>query len=169
MSVTDTSEKGLETLIVESLVNEGGYEPGLNEDYDREHAVDLAKLRTFVEATQPEAAEALALAEDCPKRTQFLHRLQGEIARRGVIDVLRRGVQHGPVSLDMFYGTPTPGNVKAAELHAANIFSVTRQLRYSLDETQLALDMGIFINVQTGSQPERTIVQIRAMHSALCG
>ena len=146
MPTTNTSEKGLETLIVESLVNEAGYVKGSNADYSREHVVDLAKLRAFLEATQPETAEALALDQDCPKRTQFLHRLDAEIAKRGVIDVLRKGVKHGPVSVDLFYGTPTPGNTKAAQLHAANIFSVTRQLRYSQDETQLALDLGIFIN-----------------------
>ena len=146
MPTTDTSEKGLETLIVESLVHEAGYQPGQSEDYDRDHAVDLAKLTAFLDATQPKAAEALDLALDGPRRTQFLHRLQGEIAKRGVIDVLRNGVKHGPVSVDLFYGTPTPGNVKAEERFAANIFSVTRQLRYSKDETQLALDLGLFIN-----------------------
>ncbi|TQE98706.1 MAG: type I restriction endonuclease subunit R, partial [Spiribacter salinus] len=146
MPTTDTSEDGLETLIVESLVSEADYAEGSNADYSREHVVDLAKLRAFLEATQPEVAEALALDQDCPKRTQFLHRLDAEIAKRGVIDVLRKGVKHGPVSLDLFYGTPTPGNTKAARLHAANIFSVTRQLRYSQDETRLALDLGLFIN-----------------------
>ena len=76
----------------------------------------------------------------------FLHRIQGEITKRGIIDLIRKGVKHGPVSVDLFYGTPTPGNQTAAALYAANIFSVTRQLRYSKDETQLALDLGIFIN-----------------------
>ena len=33
-----------------------------------------------------------------PKRQQFLHRLQGEIAKRGVVDVLRHGIKHGPRS-----------------------------------------------------------------------
>jgi len=146
MPTTDTSEKGLEALIVESLVSQAGYVQGRSEDYDRDHAVDLAQLRAFVVATQPKAAEALHLNEDCPARMQFLHRLQGEIAKRGVIDVLRNGVKHGAVSVDLFYGTPTPGNVNAAERFAANVFSVTRQLRYSKDETQLALDLAIFIN-----------------------
>ena len=146
MTPTDTSEKGLETLIVESLVNEAGYVPGSNDDYSREHVVDLAKLRVFLEATQPETAEALALDQDCPKRRQFLHRLDAEIVKRGVIDVLRKGVKHGPISLDLFYGTPSPGNARAARLHAANIFSVTRQLRYSKDATALSLDFAIFIN-----------------------
>jgi type I restriction enzyme R subunit len=146
MPTTDTSEKGLEALIVESLVGEAGYQPGRSEDFDRDHAVDLAKLLPFLTATQPKAVEALGLAEDGPNRTQFLHRLQGEITKRGVIDILRHGVKHGPVGVDLFYGTPTPGNVKAVERFAANVFSVTRQLRYSKDETQLALDLGIFIN-----------------------
>ena len=144
--VTDTSEKGLETLIVESLVGEAGYQQGESSDYDRDHAVDLTRLLAFLKTTQPKAVETLELSEDGPKRTQFLHRLQGEIAKRGVIDVLRHGVKHGPVSVDLFYGTPTPGNIKAEERFAANIFSVTRQLQYSKDETRLALDLCIFIN-----------------------
>lgn len=143
---TDTTEKGLEALIVSSLISEAGYTAGNPTDYDREHAVDLAKLLTFLGNTQPEIFESLALSSEGPKRTQFLHRLQGEIAKRGVVDVLRRGIKHGPVSVDTFYGAPTPGNTKAVERYQANIFSVTRQLRYSLNETKLALDFVIFIN-----------------------
>ncbi len=146
MASTDTSEKSLERLVAERLTTSAGYVQGISEDYDRVHAVDLAQLQGFVCATQPETAEALGLGEDTPKRMQFLHRLQGEIAKRGVIDVLRGGVRHGPVHLNLFYGTPTPGNAAAAERFAANVFSVTRQLRYSKDETQLALDLCLFIN-----------------------
>lgn len=143
---TDMSEKGLETLIVHSLINEAGYVQGDPKDYDREHAIDLAKLLEFVKATQPKAFEALSLGEDTPKRTKFLHRLQGEIARRGVIDVLRLGVSDGQIKLELFYGTPSEQNPKAQELYKRNIFSVTRQLQYSMDNTKLALDMAIFIN-----------------------
>ena len=146
MKPTDTSEKGLESIIVASLVEEAGYVQGDPQDYDREHAVDLAKLLQFLVATQPDTYEALGIDEEGPKRTQFLHRLQGEIAKRGVVDVLRGGIKHGPSHVDLFYGTPTPGNVKAAERFAANIFSVTRQLRYSRNETALSLDMAVFIN-----------------------
>jgi len=144
--VTDTSEKGLETSIVESLVRESGYVPGDPKDYDRDHAVDLTKLLSFLQATQPKVVETLGLVADGPQRQQFLHRLQGEIAKDGVIAVFRKGIKHGPASVDLFYGTPSPGNPKAVELYEANIFSVTRQLRYSKDETQLALDLCLFIN-----------------------
>jgi type I restriction enzyme R subunit len=48
--------------------------------------------------------------------------------------------------LTLFYGTPSPGNDKTAALFRANRFSVTRQLRYSRDETRRALDLCLFIN-----------------------
>jgi hypothetical protein len=69
-----------------------------------------------------------------------------DIADDGVIDVLRKGIEHGPVQFDLFYWTPSKGNVKAAALHAQNRFSVTRQLAYSMDETRRALDLCLFVN-----------------------
>ena len=63
-----------------------------------------------------------------------------------MIDVLRKGVSHGPHHLQLFYGTPSPGNAKATELNAQNRFSVSRQFAYSNDETRRALDLGLFIN-----------------------
>ncbi len=143
---SDTSERGLETIIVTALVDEAGYIHGDPQDYDRDHAVDLAQLLAFLQATQPQVVEQLGLAADGPQRQQFLHRLQGDIAKHGVIHVLRNGIKHGPASVNLFYGTPSPGNLAAAVRFAANRFSVTRQLRYSKAEAQLALDLCLFIN-----------------------
>ncbi len=163
---TDTSERGLERLICTALtgspcdpgtraVGEVGQRPpaygagwigGIAETYDREYCIDLEQLATFLQETQREVAEQLELGQDGPVRRKFLSRLQGEISKRGTIDVLRHGIKHGPHHLDLFFGTPSPGNEKAKERYDANRFSVTRQLRYSRDETQLALDLGLFIN-----------------------
>ena len=137
--ITDTSEKGLEGLVVaamtglrEAPAREGsvskppvpyggtGWLYGHAEDFDREHCVDLFQLRAFLQATQPKVAQALDLGQDGPTRRQFLARLQGEITKRGTIDVLRHGVKHGPLHLDLFYGTPSPGNAVAAERYARN-------------------------------------------------
>ncbi len=163
---TDTTERGLERLICTALtgapcdpgaglsgeVNErpaaygASWICGDSADYDREYCVDQVQLAAFLRATQPEAAELLALDEDGPTRRKFLARLQGEITKGGTVDVLRHGVKHGAVSLDLFYGTPSPGNAKAVDRYGRNRFSVTRQLHYSRDETQRALDLGLFIN-----------------------
>ena len=162
MPTSDTSEKGLESLIFNSLTGYGSSVPsgaeGVREtgsvrylagdpkDYDRDHAVDIDKLLAFLETTQPKVFAQLGIATDGPARLKFLARLQGEIAKRGVVDVLRKGIQHGAASVDLFYGAPSPGNPKAAQRFEANLFSVTRQLRYSRDETQLSIDLAIFIN-----------------------
>ncbi len=140
---TNTSEKAFESLIIESLVNEAGYQLGNNKDYDREHALDTAKLFDFLQATQADTLENLGITKNSSKRTQFLHRLQSEITKHGIVEVLRKGIKHGPAALDLFYGTPSPGNTKAAKRYAENIFSVTRQLHYSRDNTQLSLDFVI--------------------------
>ncbi len=162
---TDTSERGLERLICTALTGhpcdppkEGtvgeppagyggvGWSCSNPHDYDREYCVDLVQLTVFLRATQPEVAESLRLDEDGPTRRKFLARLQGEICKRGTIDVLRHGIKHGAHDLDLFFGTPSAENKKATERSKQNRFTVTRQLRYSRDETQLALDMGLFIN-----------------------
>ena len=108
--------------------------------------MDLAQLSAFLHATQPVAAESLDLGQDSATRRKVLARLQGEVTRRGTIDVLRKGIKHGPHQIDLMYGTPSPGNEKAHVQYAQNRFSVTRQLRYSNDNAQLALDLGLFIN-----------------------
>jgi type I restriction enzyme, R subunit len=167
---TDTSEKGLETLIMRHMTGTDGLAPedgrqvaeapvpvggsgwfaGEAGSYDRAHALDSAQLLTFLEATQPEEFKKLNIGnyKDTKDiaRLKFFARLSSEIAKRGVIDVLRHGIKHGALSFDLFYGTPSPGNDKTALLFAANRFSVTRQLRYSLDETRRALDLCLFIN-----------------------
>ncbi|MFO0824562.1 MAG: type I restriction endonuclease [Gemmataceae bacterium] len=142
---TDTSEKGLESLIVAGMLA-NGWTAGNAKQYDSSNCVDLEQLRHFLKNTQPTIAEAMELGCDSPTRRQFLARLERVIRDRGVIDVLRNGIQHNQYSITLFYATPTPGNTKAEELHAQNRFSVTRQLHYSRDETCRSLDMVLFIN-----------------------
>ena len=123
-----------------------GWSGGSLHDYDREYCVDRVQLAAFLNATQPAAAESLALDEDGPTRRKFLARLQGEVSKRGTIEVLRHGIKHGAHHLELFYGTPSAGNEQARERFEQNRFTVLRQLRYSGDETQRALDIGLFIN-----------------------
>ncbi|WP_394793855.1 type I restriction endonuclease subunit R [Armatimonas sp.] len=169
---SDTSEKGLESLImrhmtgtdglsvpaftsskvIETPVSYGGtgYIAGSPKDYDRAHALDVPQLFAFLKATQPDTFQKLAIADEDDSydinRLKFLARLSNELGKRGIIDVLRNGVSHGPVHLQLFYGTPSEGNAKSEALHAQNRFIITRQLAYSRDETRRALDLLLLIN-----------------------
>lgn len=146
MAFTDKTEKGFETLIVNWLVDQNGYEQGTNDDYSKEYAVDETRLFRFLNDTQPREMAKLGVNNNDQKKRQFLNRLSGEIAKRGIIDVLRNGVKAYPADLIMFYFTPTENNEKSKQMFEKNIFSVTRQLRYSIDASKLALDLCLFIN-----------------------
>ena len=166
---TDTSEKGLESLIMRHLTGAdgmaspagkgmaesapsksgSGWLAGNATSYDREFAVDTEQLFTFLMLTQPEEWAKLGIAnykdKESMARQKFLARLQGEVTRRGVIEVLRHGIKHGALSFDLFYGKPSAENAKAVERHAKNRFSITRQLHFSR-ENQRSLDLCAFIN-----------------------
>jgi type I restriction enzyme, R subunit len=144
-TTTDTSEQGLETTIYSGMTA-FGWIPGDPGDFDRDNALDLRQLIIFLQETQEKTAAALLLDKDSPERRRLLSRIQTEITKRGIIDVLRHGVKHGKYEVTLFYGTPSPGNEKAATLFARNRFSITRQVRYSRDTTRLALDLCVFIN-----------------------
>ena len=148
---TDTSERGLERLICMALAGHPceppasgtvaeppagyggvGWSGGNPHDYDREYCVDVVQLGAFLRATQPEVAEAVGMASPLPgqdgiTQRKFLSRLQGEVSKRGTIDVLRHGLKHGPHHLDLFYGTPSPGNEAARERFEHNRFTVWRK------------------------------------------
>jgi type I restriction enzyme R subunit len=163
---TDTSEQGLEELITRAMtgrthllvpphqatpssvpVSGGtGWLLGDPRHYDRSHCLDLVQLQGFLETTQPKVAEAVSIAVDGPTRRQFLARLEKQVAQRGLVDVLRKGIRHGPHEIQLFYGTPSPGNNRAAELFGRNRFSLSRQLAYSSDQTRRALDLALFMN-----------------------
>jgi type I restriction enzyme, R subunit len=163
---SDTSEGGLEALIVADMTGARELQPvatsfhapsdplaalrywliGDPHDYDRAWTLDLVQFTEFVRATQPDLVGKLDLEDDSPTRQKFLGRLQGEIAKRGVIDVLRDGVKHGPHDITIFFASASPGNVAAQARFRFNRFSVTRQLRYSQDDRAHALDLALFIN-----------------------
>lgn len=146
MAFTDKTEKGFETLIVNWLVDQNGYQQGTNEDYNKEYAIDETRLFRFLNDTQPKEMDKLGVNQSDQKKRQFLNRLSGEITRRGIIDVLRNGIKAYPADLILFYFTPTENNEQAKRLFDKNIFSVTRQLRYAIDASKLALDLCLFIN-----------------------
>ena len=145
MRTVDTSERGLEDIIFDSMV-EDGWIPGDPMAYAPGHCVDLAQFSEFVRATQPEVAAQLSLDSDTPARKRFLDRLGRKVGRSGVIDALRNGIGHLGTNVRLFYPVPTPGNETAALLHQQNRFSITRQLRYSNRNKRLSLDLAMFVN-----------------------
>jgi type I restriction enzyme, R subunit len=79
-------------------------------------------------------------------KEQLLRRVASEIERRGALDVLRNGLKDSGVKLRLAYFRPASGlNEETRRLHAANLFSVVRQLRYSA-KNENCLDLALFLN-----------------------
>lgn len=136
---TKMNEQSLEDLIVEFLVTHNGYEQGQSSDYDTGNALDAGRLERYLRATQSTTIERSLVFASVKNRKSFLDRIESEITRRGVVDVLRKGIRHDS---DIFYlYSPLSTGQRSS-----NIFSVTRQLHYSSSNKELSLDVALFVN-----------------------
>lgn len=142
MKFTDTSEKGFQKLITKELITNGGYVESVSSDFDREFCLNKEQLLSFIEQTQPEKYEMLQRKGE----RAFLVRLDEKLRKLGVIEVLRKGVKHFDKTIDLFYRKPSSAyNKKDLDKYRANIFAVTQELKYSL-ENENRLDLAVFLN-----------------------
>lgn len=157
---TDTTEKGLETLITNYLCDTdagNGFVLRTHNDYNRTECVDEDPLFQFLENTQPEKVAKLQELYQNSYRQKLLYRINQKIKDQtvvngsplgGIINLLRKGITDGStgINLQLFYDKPASyQNKKDQELYSKNTFSVTRQVHYSL-QNENALDLVIFIN-----------------------
>lgn len=146
MPHTDMTEKGLETIMVEYLHNHNGYEQGQSADFDREYTLDLGRVERFIRSTQPDKVEQTMCFGPESQRRNFFRRLSDKIASDGITNVLRKGFRFNGLLFDLYYPIPSELNPSAIDFYQRNIFSVTRQLHHSAENTLDALDVCIFIN-----------------------
>ena len=124
----------------------GGYLKRRSDDYDRGLCLFPRDVIDFFLATQPKMWKKLGRHYGADVKTRFLARLSREIGRRGALDVLRNGVKDSGCKFRLAYFQPASGlNEEMQRLHAANIFSVVRQLRYS-EKCEQSLDLVLFLN-----------------------
>ncbi len=122
--------------------------PQDHQHYHRALALYPADLIAWVQASQPQAWEALEKRHGAAAADTLLARVRDQIDARGTLDVLRHGVSllgpKKPIALAQF--KPAFGvNAELAARYAANRLRVVRQLRYSL-YNENCLDLGLFLN-----------------------
>ncbi len=124
----------------------GGYRKRPPEEYDRELCLLPRDAVDFVLATQPKEWQKLTQHHGAEVKERLLKRLASEIERRGTLDVLRSGLKDSGVKFRLAYFRPASGlNEETRRLHAANLFAVVRQLRYST-KNEKSLDLVLFLN-----------------------
>ncbi len=124
----------------------GGYHKRAPEEYDRFLCMIPRDVVDFVLATQPKEWEKLKQHHGAVVKEQFLKRLASEIERRGALDVLRNGIKDSGCKFQLAYFRPASGlNEETRRLYQANLFSVVRQLHYSI-KNEKSLDVVLFLN-----------------------
>ena len=142
----DTSEKGLEDIIVAHLRDVNSYNQGTSSDYDKTFALLPERVEAFIRRTQPDKAEELRIFDTESAKNKFFTRLREEITKRGITDVLRNGFRYITLRFDLYYPTPSELNPTAKCLYEDNDFTVIRQLHYSHTNTMLSIDVVLFLN-----------------------
>ena len=142
---TDTSEKNLETILVNYLRDVQGYEEGLSENYNKDYALDTERVKRFILSTQKKKAENTACFASEVSERKFFTQLNKELATRGITDVLRKGFRYISELFDMYYPLPSELNPTAQEMYRKNIFCVTRQLYYSKENSN-SIDVMVSLN-----------------------
>lgn len=139
------SEQAFEKAIENGLL-ERGYRRVPPESYDRFRCLIPDEVVNFLQATQIRQWNQLVEHYGDRTRDNFLSRLASEVGRRGVLDVLRRGVKDRGCKFQMAYFRPSSGlNEQTQRLYKANLFSVARQLRYG-EQGVRRLDLALFLN-----------------------
>lgn len=141
----DTSETGLEKIIVDWLRDKNGYEQAAPHDYNKTLALVESWVERFVTATQPDKVKESMCFASPSERLKFFTRLSGEIGKRGVVDVLRKGYKFNGNTFDLYYPIPSQLNPSAKAAYKQNIFGVIRQVMYSTQNTN-EIDFVVFIN-----------------------
>lgn len=148
MGIDDT-EKGFETNIEEHFI-ESGYvkrkiQGKASEDF-KKYAIDVEVLFQFLEDSQGKSLDKLKKVYKDNYKEKILERITKEISSRGIIDCIRHGVKDRGETLKLIYSKPVSDlNYTLLELYNKNIFTISRQVYYSSNNTN-SIDMLIMIN-----------------------
>lgn len=131
---------------IETHLNESGYRSLQSSDYDKSRCLIPNEFLKFIQNTQSEEYQKLQRQYDSDTSCKLLDRVNREIERRNVLDVLRKGINDRGCSFDLTYPYPSSGlNPDLQRLYTQNRFSVIRQLHYS-QQNEKSLDMVLFLN-----------------------
>jgi type I restriction enzyme, R subunit len=128
--------------------NDWIYEPGSASAHDRARALFPSDVIAWVEATQPKAWETLKVTHGAAAEGVLLDRVRKQLDDRGMLDVLRHGVDivglKGSLALTQFKPALSM-NADIVARYAANRMRVVRQVHYS-KTNENAIDLVLFLN-----------------------
>ncbi|WP_294215897.1 type I restriction endonuclease [uncultured Chryseobacterium sp.] len=129
-----TTEHTFESVLVQSLIENGGYTLGDASTYSKELGFFRDEIIHFLKASQPSRWTKIESVHGADVENRVLQRLYKEMDLRGSLDVLRNGFTDYGVRFQMVFFQPASGlNPDAVYLYNQNSLKVYRQIYYSKD------------------------------------
>jgi type I restriction enzyme, R subunit len=123
------------------------YRIGDPADFDSQHALDTKLFWRFLEDTQGKELEKLKSRNPSDWDRKILERFDRLIKKHGILHLLKKGLQVDDAFFVLMFPAPlASSSAKVHENFAANIFSVTRQVRYSQANPLEEIDMVLSLN-----------------------
>ena len=159
--VSNTKEVALEQAIQKYLtgwtteelegqpapVDGGLYRIGLPSDFNAQYVLDTVMFWQFLEATQGKELAKLQSRNPSDWQAKILERFDRLIKKHGLLHLLKKGLSVDDAFFSLMYPAPLVSSaVRVHENFAANIWSITRQVRYSQSNPLEEIDMVLFLN-----------------------
>lgn len=122
-----------------------GYFIGQPNNFNVQFALDEQFFWDFLQNTQKEELQKLQKQTDW--KLKILNRYDRMIKKYGVLHVLKKGLEVDDAHFTLFYESPLASSSQTVKDNfESNRFSVTRQLRYSIDNPREEIDLVLFVN-----------------------
>lgn len=141
----DTSEKRFESDIESAFLSEGYRKISRNE-YDAENMVFPNILVEFIKTSQPNEWKRYSKLYGANAKEKLIRRLNDSVYSRGLLDVLKNGMNDLGIHLSLCYFKPESGlNEDLERKYTSNIIGITRQFPYSTKNTN-TIDTVLSVN-----------------------
>lgn len=136
-----TFEQDIETCLLNN-----GYIKGNSSTYDKEKAMDITTLITFIKETQPKQWSRFEKQCNSDIEKKFYKAVNDAINSYGLIKALRDGFSYRGIKFKIVYFKPESKlNHELIDLYNKNILTCTRQFHYSPDNNN-SIDMVLSVN-----------------------
>ena len=120
---------------------------GQPSDFDAQYAIDIKLFWEFLKITQGKELAKLKDHSPADWQRKILERFDRLVKKNGLLHLLKKGFSVDDATFTLMYAAPLASSAaKVQENFAANIFSVTRQVRYSETNPGEEIDMVLFVN-----------------------
>lgn len=141
----ETKEKNLENDI-EAYLLSNGYVKGNQSTYDKNKAIDMPVLISFIQATQPKMWQRYVNVYGEKAEKQLYTIFQQNVEQNGLVHVLRYGVKDRGMELRFAYFAPASNlNEELVKKYQSNILTCTRQFSYT-SQNKNTIDIVLSLN-----------------------